>query len=118
MQNLLQRKLHQRSSWSTVGSDFKEFTKDFRNFLKEISKENKREIILNKWHYFLSWFLKDNNDNTIYFSISDVRYTQNAGLNNILYRTAKDSKDFSWGWNNYSWIENLEDKLIYMFNKY
>lgn len=54
--------------------------------------------ILNGYYYFSGFATNPENENVIYFSISDVRHFND---NTIMIRSAKDYKDFSGGTNNF-----------------
>ena len=68
-------------------------------------------------HYYFSGFATKNNK-VIYFSISDIRhFPPTGGGADLLIRTAKDYKDFTGGYNNYSSldikdIQELSNKLV------
>ena len=82
-----------------------------RQALKEAHFSN---IKFNQGHYYFSGFA-EKNYKIIYFSISDVRHFPND--NSVLIRTAKHTKDWTGGSNNYAErnhesIKELANKLI------
>ena len=71
-------------------------------------------IKFNQGHYYFSGFA-EKNYKIIYFSISDVRHFPND--NSVLIRTAKHTKDWTGGSNNYAKrnkesIKEIANKLI------
>lgn len=95
-----------------------EFAAFFRTFKSEFSKELKSveatNIVFSRGHFYLSgFFTKDNK--VFYFSISDVRgicpipFVEGFAM---LYRTAKDYKDYTGGSNQWITIEKgMADKM-------
>jgi hypothetical protein len=83
-----------------------EFSKFYNQFKKEFTKEllsiKATNITFSKGHFYISGFFTVNNQ-PYYFSISDVRFFPHT---NLLYRTAKNYKDFTGGTNQYSTIED------------
>ena len=90
------------SSGGYTGEDFKSFARKYKNVIKEQIGE-KGEIV--KWspnHYDLSGFIRHNNTgNLVYFSISDVRWSDDW-FNSVLIRTAEHDRDFRGGHNNFT----------------
>jgi hypothetical protein len=84
-----------------------EFAKFFKTFKSEFTKELKSigatDIIFSRGHFYLSGFFTIN-EQAWYFSLSDVRGGYSIG--NLLYRTAKDYKDYGGGGNQYVKIES------------
>ena len=68
-----------------------------------------------KNHYEFSVFFKDNNNQFVYFHISDVRYFKNEWYNNILIRTAKNETDYTGGNNHSANLVNLPIQIHYLF---
>lgn len=91
--------------WGGTQSDsFKSFARKFKNdFTKELIKKNCHITAFNRGHYYVSGFFRNQYGKCFYFSISDVRY---FGFGKMLYRTAKDEKDYTGGHNCYVNIEN------------
>lgn len=80
---------------------FLEFFKSFKTlFKRELKKIGAEKIEISKGHFYLSGFFTLQ-DTIIYFSISDVRSGFGRKKPNILFRTAKDYKDYTGGINIY-----------------
>lgn len=95
-------------------------TPEFKKFARTFFKEFKHEINWvatitefkwNIWHFYVSWFFKLCSWRIFYFSIPDVRWHVDIDLYNILVRTAKDFKDYTWWRNNYVWINNVVESF-------
>lgn len=94
-----------------TGEDYKQFERKYINYLKSLCNENGWEFVRAlKNHYEFSAFFKANGQ-YVYFSIDDVRYWNNEWYNNILIRTAKDDKDYTGGYNNYTSLPSLTDNV-------
>lgn len=90
-----------------TSKDFKNFARVFKNrFGKEIAKVGGTNHEQYTGHYYLSGFF-DVNEQSYYYSISDVRY---FNVDNILLRTAKNHKDYTGGSNHY--VKLNENMLI------
>ena len=107
--------------------EFMEFTKVFKKeFTKELKSINAIDIIFSIGHFDISGFFTIDKQ-AWYFSIPDVRDMDygleiypNSCMNQLLYRTAKDYKDYTGGYNRYAKIttgmaENMcwSFKIIY-----
>ena len=78
-------------------------------FVKKILRDaNFEDIKVSNGYYYFTGFAKKNNQ-TIYYSISDVR--QNHNHETLLIRTAKDYKDYTGGSNNFCSLdkENIQE---------
>jgi hypothetical protein len=97
-------------SGSTKGPEFKSFCRKFKSaFTQELNKINAKNIIFSFGHYYISGFFTVNSQ-CYYFSISDVRaMTMEMKL---LFRTAKDYKDYTGGMNRYVKLE--KDMCLHM----
>ncbi len=100
-------------NWNTSGTNskadpqFQLFVKKFKSFMKnELSKVGATNIVFSIGHYYISGFFTVK-EQPYYFSISDVRGMVMG--NKLLYRTAKDYKDYSGGLNR--WVE-IEDGMF------
>jgi hypothetical protein len=72
------------------------FKKEFTQFLMDKYLIDKSDILIGKPNHFdVSGFFKYFNQ-YVYFSISDLRWSKNE----MLIRTAKDTKDYTGGTNN------------------
>lgn len=95
-----------------TGSDYITFQTKYLNFLKRMCKNNGWRLVnVNKNHYCFSAFIKSKTNKCVYLSISDVRYFDNDWYKNILVRTAKNEVDYKGGFNNYTTLDNLENKI-------
>lgn len=105
------------SSGCYTGEDYKKFERKYINYLKKICKENDWELVsIGKNHYEFSVFFKYL-DKYVYMRISDVRYFPNEWYNHILVRTADNEKDYHGGWNQYTTLPNIVDKIKNIFDK-
>lgn len=97
-------------SGSDLGSDFKEFfrkeKKRIGNALKELGCSN---LEMNYGFYYFSGFFTSPSGQTYYFQCSDTRH---FGYKQILYRTAKDTSDFSGGSNQYVDVKKLKEMRL------
>ncbi len=109
---MIKWKHHHFSSGAYIGDDFKEFSKDFKSYLKRIMDTVGGTVLsFNRGHYYCSAFIMRSSDNQIiYISTSDVRSGENT-FNNILVRTAKSDKDFTGGSNRHTQIEELSSLI-------
>lgn len=94
-----------------TSKSFKSFATKFKNsFAKELTKKGCKITAFNKGHYYLSGFFRNSEGKCFYFSISDVRY---FSFGELLYRTARDEKDFTGGANRYVPICNdMINKMV------
>jgi hypothetical protein len=93
-------------SGTRKGPEFNSFCRKFKNALtNELIKINAYNIVFNYRHYSISGFFTAYG-NCYYFSISDVRMM--FGGMRLMYRTAKDYKDYSGGHNQFV---NLEEGM-------
>lgn len=90
------------SSGCYTGEDYKTFQTKYINYLRSICKENGWIFVRAlRGHYEFSLFIKDNENNYVYLSISDVRFFPNEWFNHVLIRTAKSEEDYTGGRNQY-----------------
>lgn len=84
---------------SDLGQDFRTFfTKEKNRIIKVLSALGCTNIEMSRQFYYFYGFFTSPTGQTYYFSCSDVRH---FGYDEILYRTAKDRKDFTGGSNQY-----------------
>lgn len=106
---------------SCMSESAKQFCRDFKSYLKR-SFPNAKLINFTPNHYDISGFLIEN-DVCVYISYKIPRYGEsidfnaNNLMNSVLYRTAKHTKDFSGGNNNFSSLFELEQNLKNMLEK-
>lgn len=90
--------------------EFKKFASSFCRALRKDVKEGDFEIVnISKGHFEISGFLKHKESGKfIYFAIPDVRWgTLGTWYDHVLYRTAKDDRDFTGGHNNFCPLSKL-----------
>ena len=95
-------------SSSQTTEEFKDFFKVFkREFSKELRSIGATNLKFSRGHFDVSGFFTVN-EKIFYFSLSDVRGFEYglrsnpySNMNQLLYRTAKDYKDFTGGGNQY-----------------
>jgi len=112
--------LHGFGSWeftngSTTGEDFKEFAKLFKKFVRTNLPPRSIIAAFNSEHYILSGFIQ-REDRFVYFSISDVRHFPGRWTNEILVRTARDTRDFTGGMNQYTTLESFKRSVDRLLN--
>lgn len=100
-----------------TSKDYRTFERKYRNFIRNICKHNGYELTkFMGGHYEFSCFVKGN-DKYVYVSISDVRYWHNEWYRHILIRTATSDTDYHGGSNNYTTLQELENKINKMLGK-
>ena len=93
-----------------------EFSTFFKLFKKEFTKALKgiecTKIKISRGHFYINGFFTNHTGQTYYFSFSDARDCSFDHIPNLMYRTAKDYKDYRGGAN--QWVtfdENLVSNL-------
>jgi hypothetical protein len=95
-----------------TSKSFKSFALKFKNSLaKELAKKNCHITAFSTGHYYVSGFFRNQYNKCFYFSISDVRH---FNFGQMLYRTARDEKDYTGGSNCY--VRISEDMVYGMKN--
>jgi len=93
--------------------EFKKFASSFCRALRKDVKEGDFEIVnISKGHFEISGFLKHKESGKfIYFAIPDVRWSTLGTwwYDHVLYRTAKDDRDFTGGHNNFCPLSKFLD---------
>ena len=92
-----------------------EFSQFYKTFKKEITKELKsigaENIQIKRGHFYVSGFFTVGGK-CFYISLPDVRGSEIV-IPKVLYRTAKDYKDFTGGANNYLTIrEGMANYIV------
>ena len=101
-------------SSSSRTEQYLEFHKVFKKEFTELMKPIVSEIEFSKPNHFdVSGFFKTQKGNVFYFSLSDLRWSKN----HLMYRTAKDFKDYTGGANQEIAFDNIE-KLPELIEKY
>jgi len=119
MANLMKQITDRIKGWNTSGTnskhdpEFSTFKRLFRKGLtKELYKIGATNIVFSYGHYYISGFFTMNTQ-AYYFSLSDVRHGfvfNRNGEAEIMYRTAKNYKDYTGGGNQWLLIE--EDMFV------
>jgi hypothetical protein len=90
-------------SSSVKTPEFKSFASAFkRELTKELKSIGATNIKFSVGHFYVSGFFTSETGQVYYFSLSDVRGCPNQ----LMYRTAKDYKDYTGGINQWVNIEN------------
>lgn len=93
--------------------EFATFARDFKKALLANVSDKFELVSWNRNHFGVSGFLKNkDNDNLVYFSISDVRFFPGDWYEHILIRTAKHDKDYTGGSNCYATFVNLKQSAL------
>jgi len=86
-------------SSSVKTPEFKSFARDFkREFTQELKSIDATNIKFSVGHFYVSGFFTSKTGQVYYFSLSDVRGCPNQ----LMYRTAKDYKDYTGGMNQWT----------------
>ena len=106
------------SSGPYTGQDYKTFQTKYINYLRSLCKQNSWELVnIGRNHYCFTAFIKNSQGKHIYLSVSDVRFFNNEWYNHILIRTAKNEKDYSGGWNNYTSLSELKSAITRLLSQ-
>ena len=93
-----------------LGQDFKSFfSKEKSRITKQLKELGCTDIQMSRQFYYFNGFFTSKSGQAYYFSCSDVRH---FGYNKIMYRTAKDYKDFTGGMNQYVTIDNIKEMQL------
>jgi hypothetical protein len=98
-------------SSSTLTPEFSQFFKTFKKeFTAELKKMGCEKIEIGRGHFYISGFFTASSGQIYYFSLSDVR----SGFENncLMYRTAKDYKDYTGGSNQFTVIESVSEMRL------
>lgn len=105
-----------------ASEDFKKFARTFRGILKAEMESIGAELVsYSIGHYFVSVFVKKS-EKYIYISYDCPRYGQaidfsrNGVADGILYRKAKDTKDFRGEKNHFCSMSKLTESINGLFN--
>jgi len=109
MKKSIQMILQGFESSSVLTPEFAEFFRTFKKeFTKELQHVGATDIVFSRGHFFVSGFCTIGNQ-AWYFSLSDVRGMEfclnQSCMGKLLYRTAKDYKDYTGGQNRYAEIK-------------
>ena len=97
-------------SASVKTPEFKRFATIFkREFKKELEKVGVTDIKFSIGHFYISGFFTTKTGVMYYFTLPDVR----GRVESLLYRTAKDYKDYTGGMNQYV---KIMPNMVYKMN--
>lgn len=100
---------------------FAKFASSFRRALRKDVKESPFEVVrLSKGHFEMSGFLRHKETGKfIYFSLPDVRWAIGGmWYDHVLYRLAKDDRDFTGGLNNFAPLSKLLASATKLVERY
>lgn len=98
--------------------EYKSFQTKYINVLKDMATNLNAVLTVNKNHFcFSAFFEQKETGEVVYMSVSDVRSFQDEWLTNVMYRTAKDTKDYRGGQNNWTDLEHLEGAISQMMQR-
>lgn len=86
-----------------------EFLPVARRELKKMAANMGAELIFNPGYFYYSAFFKKD-DKCVYINVGDVRYDSNW-YDKVLFRTAKNEKDYTGGSNRFCSYDNLENEV-------
>ena len=92
-----------------------EFLPVARKELKKMAANIGAELIFSPGYFYYSAFFKKN-DKCVYINVGDVRYDSNW-YDKVLFRTAKNEKDYTGGCNCYCSYDNLESEVSDLLNR-
>lgn len=105
-----------------MSKEAKSFVTAFKNMLKrELSGEGFNIVKISPNHYDLSGFIeKDGRYCYIAYTMprwgEKIDFSDNGAARGVMYRVAKNDRDFRGGHNNFSAIENLPDALRSLYD--
>lgn len=103
----------------TVNSEqMKKFSRDFKSSLRDFCKKNNAEITgYSLGHYSVSGFIRYSDGHTVYLSYDVPRYGTRINADTascsegVLYRKAKNNKDYTGEQNHFTSLRKLESAL-------
>lgn len=103
-------------STSGKSTQCKQFGDDFKRALQnDLGLDYSVEVSIG--HFYISGFVKRiSTEQFVYFCVEDLRDDDN-GFKSVLYRTAKDNKDYSGGSNNFCRLDELNMKIVSLFER-
>ena len=108
MDKLLAWAGHEFESSCYKTPEFKKFASD----VKRAIKSPNLAISFNVGHFYVSGMVRNaGTGKYAYFSVSDVRFFPDEWKNNVLFRTAEHSADWTGGRNQYCNIQSLVRNL-------
>ena len=92
-----------------------EFLPVARRELKNMAANMGAELTFNPGYFYYSAFFKKD-DKCVYIYVGDVRYNSNW-YDKVLFRTAKNEKDYTGGPNRFCSYGNLENEVNSLLNR-
>ncbi len=87
-------------SSSGLTEQFAQFAKEFKSYVRKVIEPDYYIAEYSRGHFEVSMFIRHKEtDRILYISISDVRHFRDAWWNDVLIRTAKDTRDYAGGSN-------------------
>lgn len=111
-----------RNGWSENRENhsdaFDRFIRDFRSYMKAEGKRLGLTPLPFKANWFITsgFVLNEKSGKMAYWSISDVRYFKDEWYNHVLYRTAKNEKDYTGGSNRFCELPDLMESIMDLTN--
>lgn len=90
---------------------FLSFANDFKKYIKASLKGDVKSIKFNVEHFYIFGFIEKLDGQLVYFNISDVRFFKDAWYNNLLYRSATSTKDYTGGMNHHVELRELKNAI-------
>ena len=90
--------------------EFLAFVRDFKKYIKSNLPKDSNLTNFSRGHFDVSGFI-EKNGKYVYFSTSDVRYSPDEWINDILIRTAKDDKDYTGGSNDSTTLKDFKKNI-------
>lgn len=110
----LGRKFQNGGGYTT--KEYETFQTKYINYLKSMCKEHGWEVVrVTKGHYEFSVFIKNQSEQYVYMSTTDVRDGNDMWYRHILVRLAKDDKDYRGGMNTYTSLRYLPERIERLF---
>ena len=100
-----------------VSEEFKTFCKDFKKAMVKVLPEDTKIVKMSVGHYDLSGFIQKGN-NYYYFSYNVPRgemplnFNDRSAFFGVLFRTAKNTRDYTGGRNNFTSVIGLKNFLV------
>lgn len=105
-------------SSSRTTRKYTSFQTKYINVLKDMAERLNSELTVLKGHFEFSAFFENKETGVvIYISIPDVRYTHKGWMDKVLVRTAKDTKDYRGGQNNWTTLREMTSYIAWLMKR-
>lgn len=100
-----------------ISEEFKTFCNDFKKAMVKVLPEDTKIVKMSVGHYDLSGFIQKGN-NYYYFSYNVPRdemplnFNDRSAFFGVLFRTAKNTRDYTGGRNNFTSVIGLKNFLV------